>query len=220
MMHTNSTAADADMQASAVMLAFAPPVAHDTPISWCPTCQQAHRIDAHGRRLCLRHRYVRTLVRRLNDALIDGSSPTVDDIVRRVAPPACLRDGGDDERATRAWGLACLRAYRDFLRGQQFACIIDSRRHVQRLARPLANHSSAIAFAGSIDLAAIRVDGTVSCLSLTLDPLLIVSSDQYEAASALRCRAAHVYGTDSVEVIVMTLPFGRWWSTRSVGGPR
>jgi len=96
-------------------------------------------------------------------------------------------------------GGACLQAYRDFLRGQQFACIIDSRRFVQRLARPLADHSSAGAFVGSIDLAAIRVDGTISCLALTLDPLLIVSSNQYEVASALCCRAAHVYGTDTVE---------------------
>jgi len=109
MMPTNSTATDADMRASDVMLAFAPPVAHDTPIPWCPTCQQAHRIDARSRRLCLRHRYVRTLVRRLNDALIDGSLPAVDDIVLQVALPTCLRDGGDDERATCAWGAPVCR---------------------------------------------------------------------------------------------------------------
>jgi len=218
MMATNSSVADARTRAS--MPAFAPSVGQDMPILWCSTCRQTHQIDARGRRLCLCYRYVRTLVRRLNDALIDGRAPAVDDIVRRAAPPTCLRDDGDDERATRAWGLACLRAYRDFLRGQQFACIIDSRRFMQRFARPLADHCSAVTFVGSIDLTAIRVDSTVSCVALTLDSLLIVSSDQYEAASALRCRAAQVYGTDSVEVIVMALPSGRWWSMRNAGGPR
>ncbi len=220
MMATNSSVADAGARAHVVMPTFAPSVAHDMPILWCSTCRQAHQIDARGRRLCLCYCYVRTLVRRLNDALIDGSAPTVDDIVRRAAPPTGLRDDGDDEHATRAWGRACLWAYRDFLRGQQFACIIDSERFMQRFSRPLTNHSSAVAFAGSIDLTAIRVDGTISCLALTLAPLLIMSSDQYEAALALRCRAAQVYGTDSVEAIVIALPSGCWWSTRGTGEPR
>ncbi len=189
-------------------------VAHDIPISLCSDCLGTHRMNEIGRRICLRYRYLRALVHNLNDALIDARSPSVDDIVRRVTVPACFRDGGDDERSTREWGQACLLSYRDFLRVQRFACIVDSGQHVRTEARSMHDSGPAVAFAGYIDAAAVREDGTFVCVSLTMAPMWVVPGHEIAATIIFGHLAVHAYSVDNVEIVHVAVPSGLWKSVR------
>lgn len=155
-------------------------------------------------------RYVRALVHCLNGALVDGRSPTTDDIVRRVAPPVCFRDGGEDERAVQAWGRFCLAVYRAFLRRQHFACLIDTGHLAGKHAPVFSDHCPSVAPVRLIDLVALRADGTLCCVWLTLTHRRGSSVRERALAALVRRRAALVYGTTSIEVIVLAVPSGLW----------
>jgi len=188
-----------------------------TPL--CATCFGVHRDDEAGQRLCLRYRYVRALVRHVNSALIDGERPLIDDIIERIVLPAALRDGGNDERITRGWGRVCLTSYRDFLRVQRFACIVDAGRRLLTSACPIRGGGPAITFTDYIDLAAMRGDGTVACAVVTMGPAQALRP--YEPASTfiLHQLAVHAYQTDNVEIVHVVLPSGLWQSEHSTSAP-
>lgn len=191
---------------------IARPVVHQGITPLCATCLGAHRNDEAGQRLCLRYRYVRALVRHVNSALIDGERPLIDDIIERIVLPAALRDGGNDERITRGWGRVCLTSYRDFLRVQRFACIVDAGRRLLTSACPIRGGGPAIAFTDYIDLAAVRGDGTVACAVVTMGPAQALRAYDAAATFVLHQLAAHAYQTDHVEIVRVSLPSGLWES--------
>lgn len=179
-----------------------------------PACLGTSQQDHSARLTCLRDRYLRTLVCHMNDALIDGRTPSIDAIVRRVAPPTCLHDDAQDEFLTRTWGVHCLTAYRDFLRIQRFACIVDSGRHVRTETRTPWGHGLAVTFTGHIDLAAMRADGTLACAFLTQDPVPVASTGEVAATFVFHQLSTHAYGAAAIDVIHVALPSGVWESVR------
>ncbi len=179
-----------------------------------PACPGTNQRDRIGRLTCLRDRYLRTLVRHMNDALIDGRTPSIDAILRRVAPPICLYDDAQGEFLTRTWGSHCLEAYRDFLRIQQFACIVDSGRHVRTEVCSLLDRGPAVTFSGHIDLTAMRADGTLACAFLTQEHVPVPAMSEVAAAFVCHQLAIHAYGAAAIDVIHVALPSGIWESVR------
>ncbi len=194
--------------------AVARPVGYGSRVVVCPAYLETSQRDHSARLTGLRDRYLRTLVHHMNDALIDGRTPVIDAILQRVAPPTCLRDDAQDEFLTRTWGFHCLAAYRDFLRIQRFACIVDPGKHVRTVARTLQDHGPAVAFAGHIGMAAMRGDGTLACAFLTQEPVSVSSTSEIAAAFVCHQLAVHAYGVATMDVIHVTLPSGVWESVR------
>lgn len=84
------------------------------------------RIDEIRRCAWLRYRYLRTLARRLNDALVDHRMSCD----RRQPPLYRATRLSQRWRARRVRGArvgsACLESYRDFLRVQRCVCVADA----------------------------------------------------------------------------------------------
>jgi len=179
-----------------------------------PACPGTNQRDRIGRLTCLRDRYLRTLVRHMNDALIDGRTPSIDAILRRVAPPICLCDDAQGEFLTRTWGSHCLEAYRDFLRIQQFACIVDSCRHVRTEVCSLLDRGPAVTVSGHIDLAAMRADGTLACAFLMQEHVPVPATSEVAAAFVCHQLVTHAYGAAAIDVIHVALPSGMWENVR------
>lgn len=84
------------------------------------------RIDEIGRGTWRHYRYLHTLARRLNDALVDCRTP----VDRRQPPLYRATRLSQRWRARRARGArvggACLVSYRDCLRVPRFMCVVDA----------------------------------------------------------------------------------------------
>ena len=92
----------------------------------CSVCVGMHGIDEIGRCTWPRYRYLRTLARHLNDAVVDHRMSCD----RRQPPLYRATRLSQRWHARRARGArvegACLVSYRDFLRVQRFVCVVDA----------------------------------------------------------------------------------------------
>ncbi len=167
--------------------------------------------------------YIHELADRHNKAVMAGGTPSIAEVLERVAIPAQLRDGGDGNSYLRDLGRESLEAYRAFLEDQGFAAIVASEQYVRTTPRPVAGvPGCAIVLSGRFDLIATRVSASPDKIDIgTLTSVTCIDvktslnadlSDQ--PSSAIYDHLARfAYGADDVELMQVTRT-GQWTSVR------
>jgi hypothetical protein len=167
--------------------------------------------------------YIHELADRHNKAVMAGRTPSIAEVLERVAISVQLRDGSDGDMHLRDLGRESLEAYRAFLEDQRFAAIVASEQYVRTTPRPVAGvPGCAIVLSGRFDLIATRVLAShdeIESNTLTsvtcIDVKTSISADLADQpSSAIYDHLARfAYGADDVELMQVTRT-GRWASVR------
>ncbi len=191
------------------------------PLQYSETFGHA-RPDDTGRHLQV-GQYIHELADRHNKAVMAGRTPSIAEVLERVAIPVQLRDGGDGDMHLRDLGRESLEAYRAFLEDQCFAAIVASEQYVRTTPRPVAGvPGCAIVLSGRFDLIATRVAASqneIEANTLTsvtcIDVKTSISADLADQpSSAIYDHLARfAYGADDVELMQVTRT-GQWTSVR------
>jgi len=191
------------------------------PLQYSETFGHA-RPDDTGRHLQV-GQYIHELADRHNKAVMAGHTPSIAEVLERVAIPVQLCDGGDGDMHLRDLGRESLEAYRAFLEDQRFAAIVASEQYVRTTPRPVAGvPGCAIVLSGRFDLIATRVVAShdeIEANTLTsvtcIDVKTSISADLADQpSSAIYDHLARfAYGADDVELIQVTRT-GQWASVR------